>query len=239
MVGTPLMRKATAVWLVDNTSLTFEQIATFCSMHPLEIKGIADGEVAQGIRGLDPITNGQLMRQEIERAQKDPNYKLHLTPLRSEMLDKKTKRGHRYTPLSRRQDRPNAILWLLRNWPGLKEAQIIRLIGTTKTTIQSIRSRNHWNSPNLQPHDPVTLGLCTQRELDTEVEKILKNSDKEKVAVEVETGVNGETLLPTEKTIFANENAKNKKEEDLKWKFEKTGDQDAEPVPADPQGNGE
>ncbi|MGX1096082.1 hypothetical protein ACSSVZ_000095 [Amorphus sp. MBR-141] len=166
----PLMPKATAVWLVDNTSLSFEQIATFCKLHPLEVKAIADGDAAQGIKGLDPVQTGQLTRDEIERAEKDPSHKLDLAISKVRVPETK-KRAPRYTPVSKRQDRPNAILWLLRNHPEVKDAQIIRLVGTTKSTIQAIRDRSHWNSPNLQPADPVTLGLCSQIELDLEVDK--------------------------------------------------------------------
>ncbi|UHD45117.1 DUF1013 domain-containing protein [Aureimonas altamirensis] len=165
-----LMPKATAVWLVDNTALSFDQIAEFCKMHPLEIKAIADGESAQGIKGMDPIITGQLTREEIKRAEDDENYRLKLAPPKVRVPEAK-KKGPRYTPVSKRQDRPNAILWLVRNHPELKDAQISRLVGTTKHTIEQIRERTHWNSANLQPMDPVTLGLCSQIDLDLEVEK--------------------------------------------------------------------
>ena len=165
-----LMPKATAVWLVDNTSLSFEQIAAFCKLHPLEVKAIADGDAAQGIKGLDPIMTGQLSREEIEAAEKDPNRKLKLAAPKVRVPEAKRK-APRYTPVSKRQDRPNAILWLVRNHPELKDSQISNLVGTTKNTIQQIRDRSHWNSANLQPMDPVTLGLCTQINLDLEVEK--------------------------------------------------------------------
>ena len=165
-----LMPKATAVWLVDNTALSFDQIAEFCKMHPLEIKAIADGESAQGIKGMDPIITGQLTREEIKRAEDDENYRLKLAPPKVRVPEAK-KKGPRYTPVSKRQDRPNAILWLVRNHAELKDAQISRLVGTTKHTIEQIRERTHWNSANLQPMDPVTLGLCSQIDLDLEVEK--------------------------------------------------------------------
>ncbi|MAP17574.1 MAG: cytoplasmic protein [Aurantimonas sp.] len=165
-----LMPKATAVWLVDNTSLSFEQIADFCTLHHLEVKAIADGESAQGIKGLDPIMTGQLSRDEIEAAEKDPNRKLKLAAPKVRVPEAKRK-APRYTPVSKRQDRPNAILWLVRNHPELKDSQISNLVGTTKNTIQQIRDRSHWISANLQPMDPVTLGLCTQINLDLEVEK--------------------------------------------------------------------
>ena len=189
----PLMPKATAVWLVENTSLAFEQIADFCKLHPLEVKGIADGEVAAGIKGLDPITTGQLTREEIEKAQKSPSYRLKIAVSKVKLPEvKRTTKGPRYTPLSRRQDRPNAILWLLRNHPELKDAQVIRLVGTTKSTIQQIRERTHWNSSQLQPMDPVTLGLCSQIDLDFEVNKAAKDRP---AAVPADTGP---TLVPTE-----------------------------------------
>lgn len=169
----PLMPKATAVWLVENTALSFDQIAAFCRLHPLEVKAIADGEAAQGIKGLDPIITGQLTRDEIERAQREPNYRLKLAERKIKVPEVK-RRGPRYTPVSRRQDRPNAILWLLRNHPELKDAAIMRLVGTTKTTIQQIRERTHWNAANLTPSDPVTLGLCSQLDLDLEVQRASK-----------------------------------------------------------------
>ncbi len=170
----PLMPKATAVWLVENTSLTFDQIADFCKLHPLEVKGIADGEVAQGIKGLDPITTNQLTRDELDRAQSDPNHRLRLAEQRVAVPEAKPKKGPRYTPVSKRQDRPNAILWLVRNHPELKDSQIMRLVGTTKSTIQSVRERTHWNSAHLTPMDPVTLGLCSQIDLDLEVQRAAK-----------------------------------------------------------------
>ncbi len=169
-----LMPKATAVWLVDNTALSFDQIAQFCKLHPLEIKAIADGEAAQGIKGLDPIATGQLSREEIARAEADPTRKLKLSEPKVRVPESKRK-GPRYTPVSKRQDRPNAILWLVRNHPELKDAQISRLVGTTKSTIQQIRDRTHWNSANLTPMDPVTLGLCSQIDLDLEVERAAKS----------------------------------------------------------------
>ncbi|HRK17758.1 MAG TPA: DUF1013 domain-containing protein [Hyphomicrobiaceae bacterium] len=172
----PLMPKATAVWLVENTSLSFDQIAEFCGLHPLEVKGIADGDVAQGIKGTDPITNGQLTREEIKRAEQDPKQKLRLAELKVTLPTVKSKRGPRYTPVSRRHDRPNAVLWLLKNHPELKDAQIMRLVGTTKPTIASIKDRSHWNTANLVPQDPVTLGLCSQTDLDAEVAKSAKRA---------------------------------------------------------------
>ncbi|MGE3150611.1 MAG: DUF1013 domain-containing protein [Pseudorhodoplanes sp.] len=174
MSNAPLMPKATAVWLVENTALSFDQIAEFCKLHPLEVKAVADGDAAQGIKGLDPIQTGQLTREEIEKGEADPNHKLALADRKVRVPEQKTKRGPRYTPVSRRQDRPNAILWLLRNHPELKDSQIMRLVGTTKSTIQGIRDRTHWNAASLQPLDPVTLGLCSQIDLDMEVSRAAK-----------------------------------------------------------------
>jgi hypothetical protein len=175
MTAAPLMPKATAVWLVDNTSLTFEQIADFCKLHPLEVKAIADGDSAQGIKGADPILAGQLQREEVERAEADAGYRMKLSEPKVRVPETR-RRGPRYTPVSKRQDRPNAILWLVRNHPELKDAQIMRLVGTTKPTIQAIRERTHWNSATLTPTDPVTLGLCTQLELDMEVRKAARGA---------------------------------------------------------------
>lgn len=192
MSDVPLMPKATAVWLVDNTSLSFEQIAGFCSLHPLEVKAIADGESAQGIKGLDPILTGQLSRDEIDAAQSDSNRKLKMSTSKIRVPEVK-RRGPRYTPVSRRQDRPNAILWLVRHHPELKDSQIIRLVGTTKPTILAIKERTHWNSPNLTPMDPVTLGLCSQLELDMEVQKAAKDAPPRPIDT-------GPTLLSAEET---------------------------------------
>ncbi len=192
MSNAPLMPKATAIWLVENTSLTFDQIAQFCKLHPLEVKGIADGEVGAGIRGHDPITSGQLSREEIARGEKDSEYHLKLAHSKV-VLPEVKRRGPRYTPLSRRQDRPNAILWLVRNHPELKDAQIMRLAGTTKTTIAAIRNRTHWNSAQLAPMDPVTLGLCSQIDLDLEVNRAAKDAPPR-------TEEASQTLLPAEVT---------------------------------------
>lgn len=173
-----LMPKATAVWLVDNTALSFDQIANFCRLHPLEVKAIADGEASQGIKGLDPVMTGQLSREEIALGEKDINHRLRLSEPKVRVPEPKRK-GARYTPLSKRQDRPNSILWLVRNHPELKDAQISRLLGTTKSTIEQIRDRTHWNSANLTPMDPVTLGLCTQIDLDIEVDRAARNRPAE------------------------------------------------------------
>jgi hypothetical protein len=193
-----LMPKATAVWLVDNTSLTFEQIADFCGLHPLEVKGIADGEVARDIRGADPIANGQLSREELDAAEKNPKHKLVALKSRHAEYLKPQKKAPRYTPVSRRQDRPNAILWLVRNHPELKDSQVMRLVGTTKSTIQAIRERTHWNASNLQPMDPVTLGLCSQIDLDLEVHRAAKEKP-------VDAESQGATLLPASETTIRRE----------------------------------
>jgi hypothetical protein len=166
MSDKPLMPKATAVWLIDNTSLTFDQIAEFCGMHPLEVKGIADEDVAKGIKGIDPVAAGQLTREQIEQAEQDPDRRLKMAPAKYKMPHIKQKKTPRYTPVSKRQDKPDAIYWILRNHPELTDADIMKLIGTTKATIAKIRDRAHWNSPNIKAVDPVTLGLCTQIELD-------------------------------------------------------------------------
>ena len=173
----PLMPKATAVWLVENTSLTFEQIAAFCGLHQLEVQGIADGEVAIGIQGLDPTANSQLTRDEIERCQGDPTGRLQLIELDLPKPTKRTK-GPRYTPVAKRQDKPDGISWLARHHPELKDSQIAKLIGTTKTTIQAVRERTHWNAPNIRPRDPVLLGLCTQGDLNLVVERAQKAAER-------------------------------------------------------------
>ncbi|MDB5469974.1 MAG: hypothetical protein JWR84_1534 [Caulobacter sp.] len=174
-----LMPKATAVWLVDNTSLTFEQIADFCGLHPLEVRGIADGEVARDIRGADPITNGQLNREELDKASADSKYRMQVQKSRHAELLKPQKKAPRYTPVSRRQDRPDAIAWFVRNHPEVTDAQISKLLGTTKSTIEAVRDRSHWNSANLKPVDPVTLGLVGQIELDAVVRKAADKKAKD------------------------------------------------------------
>ncbi len=166
-----LMPKATAVWLIDNTTLTFEQIADFCELHPLEVKGIADGEVAENMRGADPVASGELTREEIAKGEKDKTYRLKTPAPKHAAAPEPKRKGARFTPVSRRKDRPDAIAWFLRNHPEVPDAQISRLIGTTKSTIESVRSKAHWNTSNLKPVDPVTLGLCSQIELDAVVTK--------------------------------------------------------------------
>ena len=193
MSNAPLMPKATAVWLVDNTALTFDQVADFTKMHPLEVRAIADGDAAQGIKGMDPISNGQLTREEIEKGERDAQYRLRLQETKVILPPQPKRKGPRYTPVSRRHERPSAILWLVRNHPELKDAQIMRLVGTTKTTIASVRDRTHWNASTLTPMDPVTLGLCSQIELDFEVQRAAKEKP-------LETAYGGATLLPASET---------------------------------------
>ncbi len=166
----PIMAKATAVWLVDNTTLSFRQIGDFCGLHELEVQGIADGDVATGVKGFDPIANNQLTQDEIDTAEKDPGHKLKLK-FNPAAVGEEKRRGPRYTPLSKRQDRPASILWLVKFHPELTDGQISKLVGTTKPTIQAIRERTHWNISNIQPIDPVALGLCKQSELDAVVQK--------------------------------------------------------------------
>jgi hypothetical protein len=192
-----LYPKATAVWLVDNTSMSFEQIADFCGLHHLEVKGIADGEVARDIRGADPIANGQLSREELERAETDPKYRMKALVGKHQDLLKVTKKAPRYTPVSRRQDRPDAIAWFLRNHPEVTDAQISKLLGTTKATIDQVRNRTHWNIGAIKPVDPVSLGLVGQLELDAVVKKASDKKNKEAVK---RGEVAGATLQPASET---------------------------------------
>lgn len=177
----PLMPKATAVWLVENTALSFQQIADFCGLHPLEVQGIADGEVSGGIRGVDPIASGQLTSEEIKRCEADTGASLELKNTARQYIMQKTK-GSRYTPVARRQDKPDAIAWLIKHYPAITDAQIAKLIGTTKNTIQAVRNKTHWNSGNIKPRDPVLLGLCTQTHLDAIVVNIKPESSQGKEA---------------------------------------------------------
>ena len=164
----PLMPKATAVWLVENTALTFEQVADFCGLHPLEVQAIADGEVAVGIVGLDPVANSQVTRAEIERCEGNPDGRLKLTITDIPQSNSKPK-GARYTPVSKRQDRPDAIAWIIKHHPELSDAAISKLIGTTKPTIQAVRDKSHWNATNIKPRNPVTLGMCSEADLEKAV----------------------------------------------------------------------
>ncbi|WP_340151757.1 cell cycle transcriptional regulator TrcR [uncultured Sneathiella sp.] len=191
---TPLLPKATAVWLIDNTSLSFAQIAEFCGLHSLEVQGIADGEVAVGIVGLDPVANGQLTMEEIDRCQQDPSARLVISDPAGDVPQPR-RRGGRYTPVSRRGDRPDAISWLVKFHPELTDAQISKLVGTTKTTINAVRDRTHWNAQNIRPRDPVSLGICTQLELDEAVQKSAhrrKDEDRGKLMEEVAAAVAAE-----------------------------------------------
>ncbi|MBT8414394.1 MAG: DUF1013 domain-containing protein, partial [Boseongicola sp.] len=203
----PIMAKATAVWLVDNTTITFKQVADFCGLHELEVQGIADGDVAQGVKGFDPIANNQLTQDEIDAAEKDPLHKLKLK-YNAAAVGEEKRRGPRYTPLSKRQDRPAAILWLVKFHPELTDGQVSKLVGTTKPTIQSIRERTHWNISNIQPVDPVALGLTKQSELDAAVQKanakkakeggVMSDDERRKlVSTEQSLGMPDEPKIPT------------------------------------------
>ncbi|HUN49189.1 MAG TPA: cell cycle transcriptional regulator TrcR [Stellaceae bacterium] len=187
----PLMPKATAVWLVENTALTFEQIAEFCGLHALEVQAIADGEVAAQMVGLDPVANGQLSAEEIRRCEADPSARLKLSE-QAQTVPLVKHKGPRYTPISKRQDKPDAIAWLLKNHPELSDGQISKLVGTTKPTIAAVRDRTHWNSPNIKPRHPVALGLCTLPELDAAVTRASKGK-KRAVVDDIAAPVTGES----------------------------------------------
>ncbi len=221
-----LMPKATAVWLIDNTAMTFKQISEFCTLHILEVEGIADGDVAAGIRGADPIANGQVSREEIEKAEADPNYAMKSNKFDSDtrMTKQSKKKGPRYTPLSRRQDRPDAIAWIVRNHPEITDAQISKLIGTTKPTIKSIRERTHWKISMINPTDPVSLGLCTQIDLDRLVAKAAEK--KAKMEEEAKKGLeDGDSLTPLETPKVAEEAAETEKvEHTLESLFKPSGE---------------
>ena len=181
MSNAPLMPMATAVWLVENTTLTFKQIANFCNLHEVEIQGIADGEVGQGIKGFDPIANKQLTADEIQKAEQSPIYNMELMYNAAADGEEK-RRGPRYTPLSKRQDRPASILWLVKFHPELTDGQISKLVGSTKGTVSLIRKRSYWNFSNLKPRDPVILALCTQEIFQKSLEKAKKRVEREKKA---------------------------------------------------------
>lgn len=213
-----LMPKATAVWLIDNTALTFKQISEFCGLHILEVEGIADGDVASGIRGADPIANGQLAREEIEKGEVDPSYQLKATIFENDSNNttKGRKKGPRYTPLSRRQDRPDAIAWLVRNHPEISDAQISKLIGTTKPTITAIRERTHWKMSTINPTDPVSLGLCSQVDLDEVVKIAAERKAKQDAKNETD---DGDTLKPVTDEAVEAEKAAPKVEHTLESLF--------------------
>lgn len=179
-MNTPLMPKATAVWLIDNTTLTFEQISKFCGLHALEVKGIADGEVAIGITGVNPITSGQLEADHIKACENDPSLLLSLSDSAKQHIKvtKKKKKTAKYTPVARRQDKPDAIAWLIKYHPDMSISQITKLIGTTKTTITAVKERSHWNTTNIKPRDPALLGLCTQTELEKAIAKAEEKAKK-------------------------------------------------------------
>ena len=209
----PLMAKATAVWLVDNTTLSFQQVADFCGLHELEIQGIADGDVAAGVKGFDPIANNQLDQIEIDRAQTDDTYRMKLK-FNAAAIGEEIRRGPRYTPLSKRQDRPAAILWLVRFHPELTDGQVGKLVGTTKPTILSIRERTHWNIGSIQPIDPVALGLCRQSELDAAVQvaarkkaaegHVMTDDERRKlVSTEISLGMSSEPRIGIDLGGFA------------------------------------
>ncbi len=190
-MSTPLMPKATAVWLIDNTTLSFDQVADFCGLHRLEVQGIADGEVAVGIVGHDPVANGQLTQEELDRCQKDTKTRLQLSKPVGDVPQPR-RSGGRYTPVSRRGDRPDAIAWLVKFHPELSDAQIGKLVGTTKTTINAVRDKSHWNAQSIRPRDPVSLGICTQQELDEFVKKsahLRNDEDRGKLMEEVAAAV--------------------------------------------------
>ncbi len=197
MSGKPIMAKATAVWLVDNTTLSFKQIADFVGMHELEVQGIADGDVAAGVKGFDPVANNQLTQENIDRSQEDPLHPLKLKFYAAAQGEEK-RRGPRYTPLSKRQDRPASILWLVKFHPELTDGQVSKLVGTTKPTIQAIRERTHWNIANIQPIDPVALGLCKQSELDAAVQKANAKKEREGSAM---TDDERRKLVSTEQSL--------------------------------------
>lgn len=201
MTQNVLMPKATAVWLIENTSLAFNQIAEFCGLHPLEVQGIANEDVAKGIRGVDPIAGGFLSREEIAKGEADDGYKLKALEQKRIDLPQVKKRGARYTPIARRGDRPDAIAWFLKNHPEVPDSKIVKLIGTTKSTIDQVRNRTHWNSNQIKPVDPVTIGLCTQIELDAVVADAAAakaRADKRKAKEEAKTLKTAQETVPAE-----------------------------------------
>ncbi|QMU59586.1 MAG: DUF1013 domain-containing protein [Boseongicola sp.] len=244
----PIMAKATAVWLVDNTTISFKQIADFCGLHELEVQGIADGDVATGVKGFDPIANNQLVQADIDAAEKDPLNKLKLK-FNAAAVGEEKRRGPRYTPLSKRQDRPAAILWLVKFHPELSDGQISKLVGTTKPTILSLRERTHWNISNIQPVDPVALGLTKQSELDAAVQKanekkakeggVMSDDERRKlVSTEQSLGLPEEPRIPTAisglETFSLSDNEDDDKEDELPdadsfFNLPEGGDEDEQP----------
>jgi uncharacterized protein len=226
MSRAPLMAKATAVWLVENTTLTFKQIADFCHLHELEVKGIADGDVAQGVRGLDPVTGGQLTREEIAAGEANENHKLHILESKVNVQVKMSTSGPRYTPVSRRGDRPDAIQWLLRYHPELPDSAIMKLVGTTKHTINSVRDRSHWNISAIKPVDPVSLGICSQIALDQLVQKAAAKAGKRPVG----DGEDVRTLIPAVEVEGTSAYAKAMEEAAAKAPEPKSEEMDADSV---------
>lgn len=198
-----LMPKATAVWLLDNTTLTFGQIAKFCGLHNLEVKGIADGDVAENMRGVDPIAGGNLSRDEIKRGEDNADYALEVSASKIAHIPQPKRKGSRYTPVVRRQDKPDAIAWFIRNHPEVPDVQIGKLIGTTKSTITNVREKSHWNTQSIRPVDPVTLGLCSQIELDEVIAKAADKRRRMEAAREID--VEGPGLQPTQDEIVESE----------------------------------
>ena len=184
MSDSPLMPKATAVWLVENTKISFKQIADFCNLHELEVKGIADGDVAKGIKAYNPILAGQLTRDEIEKASTDVNKPLILNKKELNISSNPKKKTQKYIPLSKRQDRPDAVVWLIKNFPQLSDNQIAKLIGSTKNTVSLIRNKNYWNISNLSPKDPVVSNLCTQIDIKNAADKADQKRDRKKKEIE-------------------------------------------------------
>lgn len=196
MAQHPLMPKATAVWLIDNTGLTFEQIAEFCGLHRLEVQAIADGEIGSGIIGANPVTSLELTEEEIKACEKDPKRKLKM--LKTDLPQPKTRtKGPRYTPVAKRADKPNAIAWLLKNHPELMDSQIAKLIGTTKPTIQAIRDKTHISTPNLKPQDPLLLGLCKRDDFEKAVERAQRRIERENKAAGKTAAADSETPAAT------------------------------------------
>ena len=248
----PIMARATAVWLVDNTTLTFHQIADFCGMHELEVQGIADGDVGVGVKGFDPVSNNQLEQIEIDRAQADPLYKLPLK-YNAAAVGEEKRRGPRYTPLSKRQDRPAAIYWLVKFHPELSDGAIGKLVGTTKPTIMTIRDRSHWNINNITPIDPVALGLCKQSELDAAVQVAVRkktdgpvmNDDERRKLVSTEQSLGMDAEEPKMRTgleVFG-EDAKEEDAAPIDFSdaesfFKKSADTDEEDDDEDDEDNG-
>ena len=206
-----LMPKATAVWLIDNTTLTFDQIAAFCGLHHLEVKGIADGDVAENMRGVDPISGGELTREEIQKAEADPDYRMRVAASKIAHIPQPKRKGARYTPVARRGDKPDAIAWFIRNHPEVSDPQICKLIGTTKSTITNVRDKTHWNASEIKPVDPVTLGLCSQIELDEVIAKAA--SRRRKMDAEKAAATEGPGLAPAEEVERVSEDEEDDRRE--------------------------